>query len=427
MPKVCGERLPPKIHQILKVHINREIKQPSPKIQQINVKSVQFEAIPNLAIELNQCEARKMEKQRENRLLAQRPPTRIPTPMHHTNQIIANASSSSSASTLWNSIYERHLLSQTKFDCTSNAVMPIHHIRPNDIDGVIDRPTSRTLIGGNEWPVQMNQNRQRPLPRRRLSVHSKKLLLPPNAADLHESRNAQAITTENELKLANGLATVMYAQPSVIETTVNVHNKQFAGKICNKTSALLLRPSISTTNEKSNRIVALERGQPVGGNFTPNAMRPQASPAPSTANTARTSLSVLSAVNAKVGCNTFKNAITGLGDHCDVGGGHGGGGSGESTLPTTTEYSAQSKINLMLETAQAMAAAAYFARFVSHYFLLLLFFGYIFRSFRFVHNKFTIIYFPHTFFSAFAIRVDWFEVAYNVVGVVFVFSYFCSK
>lgn len=389
MPSLYGGRAPSKIQQCKKVHINRLIHQSN--IQQINVKAAQPEprateptTRPPLAppTQATPCEPNKTDKQREHGpSVGQRPVSRIPTAMHHSNQIMANASS---ASVLWNGIYERHLLNQTKFNCTADDLSANQHVRPTGIDGVADRPTARP--SRNEWHTQANKCRlasawsgaaESRLPRKRLLSHAT------NAADnsnspatkptdphhFHESRPPHGHINANAIGLgptmANAPSLVMCAQPSVPAPTVTGHSARlFNGKMCgNRLSAPAMRSThgdawsgVSGASDTSKR-PPLERGQPVGGNFTASAQRPPPAQ-PRNANTATATLSVLSAVNAKVG-------------GCDVLASGGGGGrtgasdGGESTLATAADHSAQSKINLMLETAQAMAAAAYFARFVS--------------------------------------------------------------
>lgn len=385
MPSLYGGRAPSKIQQCKKVHINRLIHQAN--IQQINVKAAQPEpraaeptTRPPLAppTAATPCEPNQMDEQREHGAsFGQRPVSRIPTAMHHSNQITANASS---ASVLWNGIYERHLLNQTKFNCTADDLSANQHVRPTGIDGVTDRPTARP--SRNEWHTQATKCRlpgawsgaaESRLPRKRLLSHATNAADNSNSAatkptdqhHFHESRpphghiNANAIGLG--LKAADASSLAMCAQPSVPEPTVTGPGRQFNGKMGgNRLSAPAMRSThgdgwsgVSGASDTSKR-PPLERGQPVGGNFAASAQRPPPAQ-PRNANTATATLSVVSAVNAKVGgCNVLASGgRTGLGD------------GGESTLATAADHSAQSKINLMLETAQAMAAAAYFARFVS--------------------------------------------------------------
>lgn len=186
-------------------------------------------------------------------------------------------------------------------------------------------------------------------------------------------------------------------QPSFIP--YNGHGKQTKGENNNDITTtadcqLYKSNGAGALNQAYNRIsgnICLERGQPVGGNHREEDSSAQGShavfngigsgalPILATTTTATTtaaattiastalassaksaSLSVVSAVNAKAQCSTFENAITASS------GGGGGGTVGDSTLATNSEYTTNSKINIMLETAQAMAAAAHFARLV-HY------------------------------------------------------------
>lgn len=186
----------------------------------------------------------------------------------------------------------------------------------------------------------------------------------------------------NETQIPSEMGFV-YVQPSIIEKQkrfcplplYNGHNKQIKNEI-NDVDCQLYK-NTGVLNQAYNRIsgnICLERGQriqPVGGNHYEDSSAAATATAtlttPSSCATKTASLSVVSAVQEKVANNnTFENAITASMP----------APGGESTLATNSEYTSNnSKINIMLETAQAMAAAAYFAR-------LVLF-----------HNKFTIIYF----------------------------------
>lgn len=117
-------------------------------------------------------------------------------------------------------------------------------------------------------------------------------------------------------------------QPSIIENNVfydctsdyGPHHKTFGNKIVSSQSGVGSSVGIGVTRD-TNKIVSV-RGEPVGGNFYV-----EEKPA-----------NGLSAVLTKD-------------DY-------------ESVATTNCEYTNSSKINIMLETAQAMAAAAYFARLV---------------------------------------------------------------
>lgn len=186
---------------------------------------------------------------------------------------------------------------------------------------------------------------------------------------------------------------IVYMQPSIIEKNLfyqhhqlqqqhhhqqqqhltqlqyNGHNKQIKSEINDPADCQLHSKNTGVLNQAYNRIsgnICLERGQPVGGNHREdssvgpafsNGVTASTVPATATATAKMASLSVVSAANAsKVQCNTFENAIT---TSTSLSG-------GESTLPTNSDCTTNSKINIMLETAQAMAAAAYFARLVSY-------------------------------------------------------------
>lgn len=198
----------------------------------------------------------------------------------------------------------------------------------------------------------------------------------------HEQRHRfYAYSSETQIPSEMGF---MYVQPGVIEKNLfcaplpllyNGHNKQIKNEI-NDADCHMYK-NVGVLTQAYNRIsgnICLERGQrgqrgqPVGGNHLEDSSVPvQAfgNVVGTATATKMASLSVVSAVNAKVSCNTFENAITSSTvAPASVAVTSGGGGGGESTLATNCEYTSNSKINIMLETAQAMAAAAYFARLV---------------------------------------------------------------
>ena len=160
----------------------------------------------------------------------------------------------------------------------------------------------------------------------------------------------------------------VYVQPGVIEKNtvfcpppLNGHNKQIKSEINDADCQLYKNTGgVGVLNQPYNRIsgnICLERGQrgqPIGGSH--NHREDSSSvPAFGSKTAKMASLSVVSGVNAKVACNTtFVNAITTA---------LSASGDGESTPATNSEYTSN-RINIMLETAQAMAAAAYFARLV---------------------------------------------------------------
>lgn len=182
-----------------------------------------------------------------------------------------------------------------------------------------------------------------------------------------EQRHHRPYAYSSETQIPSEMGFV-YVQPGVIEKNkvfcpppLNGHSKQIKSEI-NDADCQLYRNTggVGARNQPYNRIsgnICLERGQrgqPVGGSHN---HREDCSSAPAIAGTtAKTaSLSVVSGVNAKVACNTtFVNAITTA---------LSASGDGESTPATNSEYTSN-RINIMLETAQAMAAAAYFARLV---------------------------------------------------------------
>lgn len=386
MASACGNRIAMNASSNQKLPINKILKQKSMNIDQTEVRKVQKKqvmlSIPetvdnNVPCEKSvRCEMEKMHYQ-ENRLSNQYPPSRIPTLTQNFNQI------SKTATTLWNGIYERHLLNQTKFECNPDEILAnnkriqqIPNIRHNNASGVNNTIIPRSDANFN-FNNHLHQNEMLQTPAAKVKNREQNLTEIGNATmtkiirnrllnqvknssgiedaiirNFHENPNDEQHylishdknpnkflnfnATKNELQIPSEMH-FMCKPSNIIE--MNGHNKQFNRKM-RTTSCHMYKTNgiVSQANNFSGiGNVHLERGQPVGGNHCEDS---------ATTNT----LSVISAVNAKIGCNTFTNAITTSG--------------GESTSATNSEYTAQSKINLMLETAQAMAAAAYFARLV---------------------------------------------------------------
>lgn len=421
----------------------------------LNVRTVQAQAQYLNNVQVQHEQLQKLQQHQQQQQQQYHHQSRIPTMTHNFNQI------SKTATNLLHDIYEKHLLNQTKFDCTNDDVSTAKYIaaRKNSTSGAIAIERSETDFKFNNHNLYRNEMQTAlltPAKGNHLNVtfqhqstdqsmttmHFEKITANKNARVRFVNRNAAIISNEvivngkgkigcdsdsvtdvqikklhensnktigdnfclppsiqqqqqqqlllmqqqkqyelskkyapsrNSSYADGGEMSFMHVQPNIVEKNHfyespiynGYGNKQHINSKISLDDCHFYRSNYANASKSFTKIVGdsvaasyLERGQPVGGNFCEDTSTKQKTPTtlltttPAAAGAAIPSpLAVISAVNAKACSNTFTtNAITTSG--------------GVSTLATNCEYTSNSKINIMFETAQAMAAAGYFARLV---------------------------------------------------------------
>lgn len=157
-------------------------------------------------------------------------------------------------------------------------------------------------------------------------------MMPNHSQDTNAASTSTAAIGHHESaqkSSGNGMATIIENNTFYEASDYVGHRKQF-------TRNDIVGVGIKTKMTESKTSAATgKRGEPVGGNFYVTA-------------TAASPLAVISTIDAKPPPTEAKPSLN----------------KGEKSSSANAEFANNSKINIMLETAQAMAAAAYFARFV---------------------------------------------------------------